>query len=74
LELLKYAKQKTFYLELGYPIREQGTARIAVRVITNKNHPIRSYFKNNKIHDGYATEPRSIRPIIIRAIEKLGQL
>jgi hypothetical protein len=32
-------------------IREQDTSRIAIRVITNKSHPIRSYFMNNKIHD-----------------------
>jgi hypothetical protein len=29
---------------------------------------------NNKIHDEYATKPRTIKPIFIRAIEHLGQL
>jgi hypothetical protein len=29
---------------------------------------------NNKIHDEYATKPRTIKPIFIRAIEYLGQL
>jgi hypothetical protein len=55
-------------------IRERDTSRIAIRVITNKSHPIRSYFMNNKIHDEYATKPRTIKPIFIRAIEYLGQL
>jgi hypothetical protein len=51
-------------------IREQDTARIVIKVITNESHPIKSYFMNNKIHDEYATKPRTI----IRAIEYLGQL
>jgi hypothetical protein len=55
-------------------IREQDTARIAIRVITNEIHPIRSYFMNNKIHDEYATNPRTIKPLFIGAIEYLGQL
>jgi hypothetical protein len=50
-------------------IREQDTARIARRVITNEIHPIRSYFMNSKIHDEYAT-----KPTFITAIEYLGQL
>jgi hypothetical protein len=29
---------------------------------------------NNKIHDEYATKPRTIKPIFTRAIEYLGQL
>jgi hypothetical protein len=29
---------------------------------------------NNKIHDKYATKPRTIKPIFIIAIEYLGQL
>jgi hypothetical protein len=29
---------------------------------------------NNKIHDEYATKPKTIKPIFIRAIEYLGQL
>jgi hypothetical protein len=29
---------------------------------------------NNKIHDKYATKPRTIKPIFIRTIEYLGQL
>jgi hypothetical protein len=49
-------------------------ARIAIRVITNESHPIRSHFTNNKIHEEYATKPRTIKPIFIRAIEYLGQL
>jgi hypothetical protein len=55
-------------------IREQGTARIAIRVITNESHPLRSYFMNNKVHDEYAIKPRTIKLIFIRAIEYLGQL
>jgi hypothetical protein len=55
-------------------IKGQDTARIAIRVITNESHPIRSYFMSNKIHDEYATKPRKIKPIFIRAIEYLGQL
>jgi hypothetical protein len=35
---------------------------------------IRSYFMKNKIHGEYATNPRTIKPIFIRAIEYLGQL
>jgi hypothetical protein len=51
-------------------IREQDTARIAIRIITNDSHPIRSYFMNNKVYyDEYATKPRTIKPIFIRAIE-----
>jgi CTP synthase (UTP-ammonia lyase) len=50
-------------------IREQDTARIVISVL-----PIRYYFINNKIHDEYATKPRTIKPIFIRAIEYLGQL
>jgi CTP synthase (UTP-ammonia lyase) len=50
-------------------IRKQDTARIAIRVITNESQPIRSYFINNKIHDEYATKPRTTKPIFIRAIE-----
>jgi hypothetical protein len=38
-------------------IREQDTSRIAIRVITNKSHPTRSYFMNNKIYDKCATKP-----------------
>jgi hypothetical protein len=34
-------------------IREQDTARIAKRVITNESHPKRSYFMISKIHDKY---------------------
>jgi hypothetical protein len=30
-------------------IREQDTARIAIKVITNLSHPIRSCFMNNKM-------------------------
>jgi hypothetical protein len=55
-------------------IREQDTARILIRVITHESHPIRFYFMNNKIHDEYATKPKTIKPIFIRAIEILGQL
>jgi CTP synthase (UTP-ammonia lyase) len=55
-------------------IREQDTGKIAIRVITNESHPVRSYFMNNKIHDEYATKPRAVKPIFIRAIEYLGQL
>jgi hypothetical protein len=40
-------------------IREQDTASIAIRLITNESHPIRAYFMNNKIHDEYATKPRT---------------
>jgi hypothetical protein len=29
---------------------------------------------NNEIHDKYATTPRTIKPIFIRALEDLGQL
>jgi hypothetical protein len=29
---------------------------------------------NNKIHDKYATKPRTIKPIFIRAIKYFGQL
>jgi hypothetical protein len=29
---------------------------------------------NNKIHDEYATKPRTIKPIFIRKIEYLGRL
>jgi hypothetical protein len=40
----------------GYPptlteIREQDTARIAIKVITNESHAIKSYFMDNNIHD-----------------------
>jgi hypothetical protein len=42
--------------------------------MTNESHPIISYFMNNKIHDEYATKPRTTNPIFIRAIEYLSQL
>jgi hypothetical protein len=38
-------------------IKEQDTARIAIRVITNESYPIRSYFMNSNIYDEYATKP-----------------
>jgi hypothetical protein len=50
-------------------IKKQDPARIAKRVITNKSHPIRSYFINNKIHDEYA-----ITSNFITGIEYLGEL
>jgi hypothetical protein len=53
-------------------IREQDTARIAIRVITNESHPLRSCCMNNKIHDEYATKPKTNK--FIRAIEYLSQL
>jgi hypothetical protein len=49
-------------------------ARIAIRVITNESHPLRSYFMNYNIHDEYATKSRTIKPIFIRYSEYLGQL
>jgi hypothetical protein len=45
-----------------------------MRVITNESHPMRTCVMNNKIHAEYATKPRTIKPIFIRAIENLGQL
>jgi hypothetical protein len=36
----------------------QDTARIAIKVITNGSHPLKSYFMNIKIHYEYATKPR----------------
>jgi hypothetical protein len=45
-------------------IREPDTSRIAIRVITNESHPIRSYFMNNKTHDEYATKPKTIKQIL----------
>jgi hypothetical protein len=64
--------------EAGIPtlvkIREQDTARIVIKLISNKSHPIRSYFKHNKIHDEYATKPRTNLLVFIRAIEYLVQL
>jgi hypothetical protein len=81
---LQYAEQKTFYIHRYTSqihgiftlarIRQQYTTRIAIRFITNESHPIRSYFMNNKIHDEYATKPRTIKSIFIRAIEYLGKL
>jgi hypothetical protein len=50
-------------------IREQDTAIMAIRVVTNESHPIRSYFMNNKINDEYATKPRTIKPVFIRALD-----
>jgi hypothetical protein len=41
-------------------IRQQDTARIAIRVITTESHPIRSYFMNNNMSN----------TIFIRAIIK----
>jgi hypothetical protein len=48
--------------------KEQNTPRIATRVLTNENHPKRSYFMNNKFHEEYATNPRTIKPIFFKAI------
>jgi hypothetical protein len=50
-------------------IRERDTARIAIKVITNESHPMRSYFMNNKVHDEYAIKQTTIKSIFIRAIE-----
>jgi hypothetical protein len=54
MDLLQHAEQKTVLHEAGIStlaeIREQHTARIAIKVITNGIHPLRSYFMNNKIH------------------------
>jgi hypothetical protein len=47
-------------------IREQDTARMAIRVITNESHPIRSYFMNN--------QTKNNQTHIHKAIEYLGQL
>jgi hypothetical protein len=41
-------------------ITEQDTARIAIKVITNQSHPIRSYFMKKKVYDKYVTKPRTI--------------
>jgi hypothetical protein len=70
---LQYDEQKTFYSTLA-EIKRKDTGTIAKRVITNESHPRRSYFMNNKIHDAYATKPKTIKPIFIRATENLGQL
>jgi hypothetical protein len=48
-------------------IREQDTARIAISVITNESHPLRSYFMNNTVHDEYAIKPRTIKLIFSRS-------
>jgi hypothetical protein len=58
---------ETGILTLAETIEQDTT----IRVITNENesHPTRSYFMNNKIHDEYATKPRTIKSLSIRAIK-----
>jgi hypothetical protein len=43
--------------------------RKAIRILTNTNHPIRSYFTNPNKLDEYAMRPRYPQPLFIRTAE-----
>jgi hypothetical protein len=55
--------------ETGLPtlpeMRERDTAKTAIRILTNTEHPM------SRIYDHYATKPSTPKPMFIRAMEYL---
>jgi hypothetical protein len=55
--------------EAGLPtlpkMRERDTAKTAIRILTNTEHPTRHLY-TNRIYDHYATKPSTPKPIFIR--------
>jgi hypothetical protein len=53
-------------------IRKLNSTKLAIRIFTNTNHPIRSYFTiPNKLEE-YAMWARNPQPLFIRTVEYLG--
>jgi hypothetical protein len=64
--------------EAGLPtlpeMRERDTAKTAIRILTNTEHPTRNLYSSlYTIYDHYATKPSTPKPMFIRAMEYLGR-
>jgi hypothetical protein len=53
-------------------MRERDTAKTAIRILTNTEHPKR-HLNSSRIYDHYATKPSTPKPMFIRRMEYLGR-
>jgi hypothetical protein len=53
-------------------MRERDTAKTAIKILTNTEHPKR-HLCTSRIYDHYATKPNMPKPMFIRAMEYLGR-
>jgi hypothetical protein len=53
-------------------MRERDTAKTAITILTNSEHPTR-HLCTSQIYDHYATKPSTPKPMFIRAMEYLGR-
>jgi ribonuclease HI len=62
--------------EAGLPtlteMRDRDTAKTAVRILTNTDHPTRHSY-TSRTYDQYATKLGTLKPMCVRAMEYLGQ-
>jgi hypothetical protein len=54
-------------------IRKFNSTKLAIRIVTNADHPFRPYFTNPINLDVYAMWPRNPKPLLIRTGEHLGE-
>jgi hypothetical protein len=50
-------------------MRELNTTMVATRILTNRDHCIRNFFMDHKIHEEYAMKAGTPQPIFMKAIE-----
>jgi hypothetical protein len=47
-------------------MRKLNSIKLAIRILTNTDHPIRQYFTNPNKLDEYAMRPRNSQPLFLR--------
>jgi hypothetical protein len=53
-------------------MRELNTTMVATRILTNRDHPIKHFFMDNKIQGEYAMKAGTPQPIFMKTIEIFG--
>jgi hypothetical protein len=54
-------------------IRKLNSTKSGIQILTNTDHPVRSYFMNPNKLDEYAMRPKNPQPMFIRTAEYLGE-
>jgi hypothetical protein len=60
-------------LALGIGMRKLNSTKSAIQILTNTDHPVRSYFTNPNKLDEYAMRPRNPQPLFIRTVGYRGE-
>jgi hypothetical protein len=55
-------------------MKRLSNTKAAIRVVTNKEHPIRPFCTNPSKIDEYAVRPKTSKPLLIRVAEHLDTL